>query len=162
MADWLAERWDEPALEIRQKAARYQHWVFEHLQDTLEQALVAHEALRRAGLDEEAARLAVDVIVPRFDRRELYYTLLKEWLPVLRESQDQAIRGDAFGFSSKISIDIGNYDDAMAYSEQALAIFRAIGDRAGKGTMLNNIAGIYQAQGDYTTPAQMTAELHVV
>ena len=66
VADWLAERWDEPALEIRQRAARYQQWVFEHLQDTLEQALVAHEALRRAGLDEDAARLALAAIVPRF------------------------------------------------------------------------------------------------
>ena len=67
VADWLAERRDEPALEIRQQAARYQQWVFEHLQCTWEQALVAHDALRRAGLDEEAARLALFFIVRTFD-----------------------------------------------------------------------------------------------
>ena len=151
VADWLAEQQDEPALEIRQRAARYQLWMFEHLQATLEQALVAHESLRRAGLDEEAARLALAVIVPHFDRRGLYHTLLKEWLPVLRESQDQTIKGAAFNRSGKISLHVGDYENAMTYLQQSLAICRAIGDRAGEETTLNNIGLVYLAQGDYAT-----------
>ena len=151
VADWLAEQQDEPALEIRQRATRYQLWMFEHLQATLEQALVAHESLRRAGLDEEAARLALAVIVPHFDRRGLYHTLLKEWLPVLRESQDQTIKGAAFNRSGKISLHVGDYENAMTYLQQSLAICRAIGDRAGEETTLNNIGLVYLAQGDYAT-----------
>ena len=151
VADWLAEQRDEPALEIRQRAARYQRWVFENLLENLDQALIADEALRRAGLDEDAARLALAVIVPHFDRRGLYYTLLKEWLPVLRESQDQAIRGTAFNGSGEISFYVGHYDDAMTYLQQALAIRRAIGDRTREGTTLSNISLIYHARGDYAT-----------
>jgi len=35
--------------------------------------------------------------------------------------------------------------------KQSLAISQEIGDRAGEGTTLNNIAGIYHANDDYET-----------
>ena len=149
IADWLAEQREAPALALRQKAARYQHWVFEHLRSNLDQMLIAHEALRQAELDEEAARLALDEVVLRFDLWGLYHTLLEEWLPALRESQDQAMKGLAFNRSGKICGAVGEYADAMKYLEEALAICRAIGNRAGEGATLKNIAVIYDAQSDY-------------
>ncbi len=149
VADWLAEQREAPALALRQQAARYQHWVFEHLRSNLDQVLIAHEALRQAELDEEAARLALGIIVPNFNRSGLYHTLLKEWLPALRESQEQAMKGEAFNWSGTICIAVGEYAEAMKYLEQSLAICRALGDRAGEEATLNNIGWIYYAQGDY-------------
>jgi len=45
----------------------------------------------------------------------------------------------------------GDYDTALVYLEQSLAIFRKIGDLAHEGTTLNNISQIYKARGDYDT-----------
>ena len=43
------------------------------------------------------------------------------------------------------------YSKALPYLETSLAISQKIGDKAGEGTTLNNIALIYKAQGNYTT-----------
>jgi tetratricopeptide (TPR) repeat protein len=45
----------------------------------------------------------------------------------------------------------GDYDTALGYLEQSLAICREIGDKAGEGTTLNNLSLIYDARGDYDT-----------
>ena len=44
-----------------------------------------------------------------------------------------------------------DYDTALRYLEQSLAIRQQIGDRSGEGTTLNNISQIYDAKGDYDT-----------
>ncbi|MBL8259044.1 MAG: tetratricopeptide repeat protein, partial [Candidatus Competibacteraceae bacterium] len=151
VADWLQQHDPEPTSEIRQSAARYQHWVFDNLLPILEQALVAHEALRQSGLDEDAARFALDTIVPYFDHIGLYHTLLKDWLPALRESQNQELRAAALNQSGKICVGVGQYDEAKPFLEESLAIRQAIGDRAGEGMTLNNLSQIYDARGDYET-----------
>ena len=46
---------------------------------------------------------------------------------------------------------MGEYDRALVYFQEALRIAKAIGDKRGEGTTLNNISQIYDAQGDYTT-----------
>ncbi|MGE3539507.1 MAG: tetratricopeptide repeat protein, partial [Candidatus Tectimicrobiota bacterium] len=45
----------------------------------------------------------------------------------------------------------GDYDTALRYLEQSLAIWREIGDKAGEGTTLNNLSQISDARGDYDT-----------
>ncbi|MGE3542068.1 MAG: tetratricopeptide repeat protein, partial [Candidatus Tectimicrobiota bacterium] len=45
----------------------------------------------------------------------------------------------------------GDYDTALRYLEQSLAIRREIGDKAGEGTTLNNLSPIFKARGDYDT-----------
>ena len=45
----------------------------------------------------------------------------------------------------------GDYETALTYLKQSLAIRQQIGDKAGEGTTLNNISQIYDAQGDYET-----------
>jgi len=44
---------------------------------------------------------------------------------------------------------LGEYAAALNYYEQALTIFREIGDRAEEGTTLNNIGLIYASLGEY-------------
>ncbi len=63
---------------------------------------------------------------------------------MLRESQDQVIKGRAFHWSGIVSIHVGDYDNAMTYLHQALAIFRALGDRAGLCETLFNIGNIHR------------------
>ena len=45
--------------------------------------------------------------------------------------------------------DQGRYAEALETYEQALAIQREVGDRAGEGTTLNNIGFVYQHRGGY-------------
>ena len=149
VADWLQARHAEPDQDLKQRAARYQHWVFEHLQGTLTQVLIAHEALQRADLDEDAATVALDTIVPHFDRRGLFHTLLNDWLPDLRQSQSQKLKAHALNRSGKIALHTGDFDSALIYLQDALAITREIGHRSGEGDSLNNISQIYKARGDY-------------
>ena len=158
VADWLQEHDSELASDIRQSAARYQRWVFDNLLPTLEQALIAHEALRQSGLDEDAAQFALDTIVPYFSRIGLYHTLLKEWLPALRESQNQELRAVALNQSGKTCLHVGQYAEAKPFLEESLAIQRAIGDRAGEGTTLNNLSALYDARGDYDTALRYLEE----
>ncbi len=41
----------------------------------------------------------------------------------------------------------GRYAEALEAYQQALAILREVGDRAGEGATLNNIGGVYAARG---------------
>ncbi len=158
MADWLQEHDPEPASDIRQRAARYQRWVHDNLRFSLDQALIAHEALRQSGLDDEAARLALDRIVPYFTRIGLYHTLLKDWLPALRESRNPKLRAAALNQSGNTCVHVGQYDEAKPFLEESSAIFWAIGHRAGEGATLANLSQIYQARGDYDTALKYLEE----
>ncbi|MEH6875859.1 MAG: CHAT domain-containing protein, partial [Candidatus Competibacter sp.] len=158
VADWLQAHDPEPTSDIRQRAARYQRWVFENLLETLEQALIAHEALRQSGLDEDAARFALDTIVPRFNHIGLYHTLLKEWLPALRDNQNQELRARALNQSGDTCLHVGQYDEAKSFLEESLALCQAIGNRAGEGATLNNLSQIYKARGDYDTALRYLEE----
>ncbi|MCP5426625.1 MAG: tetratricopeptide repeat protein [Gammaproteobacteria bacterium] len=149
VADWLQEHDSELASDIRQSAARYQRWVFDNLLPTLEQALIAHEALRQSGLDEDAAQFALGTIVPYFSRIGLYHNLLKEWLPALRESQNQGLQAKALNISGKLYIFVGQCDKAKPFLEDSLALCQAIGDRTGEGATLNNLSLMYQTCGEY-------------
>jgi tetratricopeptide (TPR) repeat protein len=48
----------------------------------------------------------------------------------------------------------GDYDTALQYLKQSLAIDQEIGDKSGEGTTINNISQIYDARGDYDTALQ--------
>ncbi len=151
VADWLQAHDPEPASDIRQSAARHQHWIHDYLLRTLDQALIAHEALRQSGLDDEAARFALGNIIPYFELTGLYHMLLKDWLPALRESQDRTLRAWALNDSGKTCIRVGQYDEARSYLEESQTIYQTLGDRAGEGVVLNNLARIYYVRGDSAT-----------
>jgi tetratricopeptide (TPR) repeat protein len=148
VADWLQAHEPEPVSDIRQRAARYQRWVFNNLLPDLDQALIAHEALRHSGLADEAARFALDIVVPNFDRMGLCHTSLKEWLPVLRENQSQELRMVALNWSGKACLHVGQYDEAQLFIEESLSICRAFENAAGEGACLNDLSQVYKARGD--------------
>jgi tetratricopeptide (TPR) repeat protein len=149
VADRLARRHGAPERGTRETAARYLVWAFENLDDTLDAALAAHEALTAAELSEEAHRLALDYLVPWFDRRGLYRTLLEEWLPAIRQAEEPELRARALNSSGKTYLHLGDYDAALKYLEASLAIRREIGDRSGEGATLNNMGTLSHARGDY-------------
>ena len=151
VADWLQEHNPEPASDIRQCAARHQLWVHDNLRPNIDQALIAHEALRWSGLDEEAARFALGVVIPDLNRIGSSRTLLENWLPRLRESRNQELRAAALNWSGNICFSISQYDEAKLFYEEALDIHLTIGDRVGEGTALNGIGLIYKAWRDNTT-----------
>lgn len=51
----------------------------------------------------------------------------------------------------------GDYDTALRYLEQSLAIGQEIGDRAGEAVTSRNIGRIYKAQGDLVKAEQYMA-----
>ena len=145
----------------------------------------------------DAARFALDTIVPRFNHIGLYHTLLKvEWLPALRDNQNQELRARALNQSGDTCLHVGQYDEAksflknrwpsagpsatgpakvrpsttsqiykrgdydtaLRYLEESLAIRRAIGDWAGEGVTFNNLSQIYKARGDYDTALRYLEE----
>jgi tetratricopeptide (TPR) repeat protein len=142
---------DQPTVELRQVAARHLEWVFDKVRSTVTQALMVHEAYQVAELPEEAHRFALQTLVPYFNRRGMYRTLLEKWLPALREASDKKMRGNALNSSGTTCHALGDYDTALSYLQQSLVIQREIGDRAGEGTTLNNLSQIYDARGDYDT-----------
>jgi len=150
VAEWLlTQALEPPSIELRKQAAKHQQWLFEHGRETLSQAISVHHALQLAEQPSEANRLALDVLVPYFDRVGMYRTLLDNWLPALRESDEKSILGDALDWSGTTSLALGEYDSALDYLQQSLEIRREIGDRAGEGTTLSNIGALHHALGEY-------------
>ena len=143
-AAWLAEQ-PGYALDPRwlRAAAAYQQWLFDHERPGVDQAIILHRALARAGEREAADRLALDEIIGPFQKAGLYRTLLDKWLPAIRESDVPAIQARALGHSGQNHHFLGQYDAALKYFEQSLAIRRAIGDAAGLCATLFNMGHIY-------------------
>ena len=104
IVEWLQGRYGPVQTEIKLSAARYQLWVFENLRATEGQALTTHAAMASAGLHEEADRFALKVLVPNFDRRGMYHTLLETWLPPICESPGSSVRASALNWSGQAYI----------------------------------------------------------
>ena len=162
--DWLADEYHTPTLvsrAVNQKlqsepesnyatiAANYQAYLFRNERHTQTQAQVVYRAFIKAELIHQAHRLALNVIVNALSRAGLYRTLLEEWLPEICLSDDDSNRADALDQTGRQHLHLGNYDSALTYLQQSLAIRLEIGDRAGEGATLNNLSQIYDARGDY-------------
>jgi tetratricopeptide (TPR) repeat protein len=70
---------------------------------------------------------------------------------VLEKDVDEKTNAEALNYNGMMLFRVGQYDTALGYLEQSLAIRQQIGDRKGEGTTLNNISLIYDAKGDYDT-----------
>jgi tetratricopeptide (TPR) repeat protein len=136
---------------VCKSAADYLDYLFQNERRNLPQAILVHQAWRRAGENVKADRLALDVIIGPLNRQGLYQTLLAEWLPDICQSDDLQIRAEALGQTGKQHLHLGNYQLAHPYFEQSLKIRQEIGDKSGEGNSLNNISQIFQARGDYDT-----------
>jgi tetratricopeptide (TPR) repeat protein len=150
VAEWLQTQGVEaPSIELRKTAAFHQKWVFEQLRKTVSQAITVHEALQAAGLQKEAECFALAVLLPHFDKCGMYQTLLGKWLPPLRESVDKSLQIKALDWSGKTCLNIGDYEAALGYYQQARKLNNELGDRQNDGQFLNSIGLIYKIQGDF-------------
>ena len=150
---WLTDHGAQtPTPEQRQHAARYLLWLWDEDQNTTwEHLMTTHAALRDAGLDEPANRLVLDWIAGPLTLAGQYPELIEHWLSPTLQSQDQKTRSEALNQMGMLHYYVGDYDTALDYLEQALAITQEIGDKASEGTTLNNISQIYSTRGDYDT-----------
>jgi tetratricopeptide (TPR) repeat protein len=152
VTDWMNEKGlvdNNP--EWLSAAADYHLYLFENERRSLSQAIITHDALRRAERHSEANRLSLKYIVGTLEIAGFYKILLKDWLPLVCNSEDLQTRGDAFNQTGKILHYINDYEAALSYNKQSLAIYQQINDKAGEGAVLNNNGQIYEAQGDYET-----------
>ena len=150
-AQWLESVHEPLDLQVLKKAAKYQIWVLEQLQPTINQVIVTHQSLLKSGQNEKGHQFVLDHLVDYFLQKGFYQGLQTTWLPPLLESSSDKIRGDALNYYGVCCFHTGKFDTALDYLKQSLAIQREIGDRAGEGTTLNNISQIYDARGDYDT-----------
>ena len=60
-------------------------------------------------------------------------------LKLSRQSQNQDMQAFALFYLARIHKDLSNPQKALEFYNQALPIFRAVGDRSGEATTLNNI-----------------------
>lgn len=149
VAEWLAQQRGPLPQDTLARAAHYQVHAFHELTRTLGQALTAHEALKGAGHEEEAARLALDYLLPDFERRGMYRTLLKDWLPQLTEMTDPDLGAQAYKYSANAHRLLGRYDSALKAASEALTLWQQIDDRLGQGIALVIIGQIHGARADY-------------
>jgi len=70
---------------------------------------------------------------------------------VLERNIDDKTNADALNYNGMMLHSVGQYDTALGYLEQSLAIQQQIGDRQGEGATLNNISQIHKVRGDYDT-----------
>lgn len=109
----------------------------------MRQALTVHQALHSAGQVEAAHRFALDHIVGPLNQRGFFHTLIKDWLPDMCQAADRQIKANALNQMGKQHVHIGDYETALTYLKQALAIQQAIGDKAGLCATLFNMGHIH-------------------
>lgn len=128
-------------------AAEYQLYLYRHERPIFTQAVAAHQALRIAGQQAAADRWVLDRIVGSLERAGLYASLLSDWLPPIRRSQDPAVRAEALNQTGKQLHHIGEYKAALDYLQQALAIFQEINDRRRRRNHTEQHCGDLPCQG---------------
>lgn len=138
--DWQVVRYQLHPLV----AARYQRYLFEQERRTLDLAIITHAALRRAGQKDEADHPALDFIVGRLSLHGFFRTLLTDWLPDICQSENKQTRATALGQTGKQHLHIGDYDTALQFLQQSLAICQEIGDVAGLCATLFNMGHIHR------------------
>jgi tetratricopeptide (TPR) repeat protein/DNA-binding MarR family transcriptional regulator len=105
---------------------------------------------QNSGELEQAARIFATLTseLKDFGLHDLHIALLEEKIANTSKKDEKAFLHNDIG---GIKFRSGRYNSAQGNFQQALDIFLEIGNKAGEGATLNNIALIYRAQGDYTT-----------
>ncbi len=88
----------------------------------------------------------------RFWRHRGHWTEGRAWLErtlALGDGAPAAAQAKALNGAGVFADDQGDYDQAVARYEEALALFRALGDRQGAAGTLSNRGDVARLQGDY-------------
>ena len=134
VTDWMSENdlLDEDPRWL-DAVADYQVYLRKNERRTLSQSIITYNALRRAGRTTEADRLTLDYIVGPFTNAGFHATLLTEWLPSICDSEDLQVKGEALGQTGKLLHHLGDFQNALPFMKQSLAIMQQIGDKTGEG-----------------------------
>jgi len=163
VTDWMNENGlIDNSPEWLNVAADYHVYLLEYERKTLTQAITTHNALRRAERHAEADKLTLNAIVRPLDMAGFYMTILNDWLPRVFKSEDLVIKARAFNEIGLLHQYIGDYDKALLYLKQSLAIAQQTNHKQGEGSTLNNIATVYNAQGDYEMAATYLEQVLVI
>jgi tetratricopeptide (TPR) repeat protein len=103
-----------------------------------EQRQEAYDLMEREGIFEDLKRWGGNAIL-----LELYQLLLPldKWQP--KKSQEAAIYNNL----GRVYYTLGDRKSAQKYYEEALNIYKEVGDHVGEGTALNNLGWVYDALG---------------
>ena len=88
----------------------------------------------------------------RFWMLQGYFTEGRGWLERVQERSSDAapaLQAKAFTGAGSMAWSQGNYQQAMRWHQQALALYREVGDKQGIAFALNNLGNQVQYQGDY-------------
>jgi len=144
VSQWLTKQDPTPLPnDLYKTAADYQIYLFDQERRTLNQAMIVHQALLLANANEQAHRFALDYIVGRLNQAGFYQRLLKDWLPAICQADDKKNRTEALGQTGKQHLHLGDYEIALDYLKQSLAIRQEIGDKAGLCATLFNMGHIH-------------------
>lgn len=146
----------------RNAAAEYLLWLMEHERNTYAHLALTIEALRRAGRHPEADKLTLDILVGKYTRDGRYAELLVRWLPQTLNSRDQQTQAEALGQTGKLLIHIGQYQTALTYLKQSLAICQQIGDKAGLCATLFNMGHIHAQNNQIQEAVQAWVTVYVI
>ena len=130
-------------------AADCQLKLFESGKNSLEQALAVYNAYLATEQKDTAYQFADDYIIGGIELAGMYQILLDDWMPELQKAHNQKLKGKFIDFTGRLYVKIGEYDTALDYLKESLAIWQKIGDKQGEGFTLNNIAEISKIKGDY-------------
>ncbi len=146
----LANGAPKPCQALLQAAAEFLHWQLENrLNTSWEHRLATHAALVAAELTEPAQRLVLRWIVDTLNMAGMYRTLLDDWLLPLANANNPQIKANALNQIGNQYHHLGQYDTALDFYKQSLAIQQQIGDKYGEGTTLNNMPTTAHARCDY-------------
>lgn len=141
---WLRDKRliDEVSIWL-QTVADFHVYLHQQERKTVAQAMIAHHSLRRADRHDEADRLTLEWVVGSLTQAGFYRTLLDNWLPRICESKSLHTQAQALGQTGKLHLHLGDYETALTYLKQSLAICQQIGDKAGLCATLFNMGHIH-------------------
>jgi len=148
--DYLHQHNQTATGEALKTAALYLHNDLLKARPQFDLALLVHTSLLEVRETTLAQQLLLNTITGVLNRAGLYHSLLNDYLiPSLHHTHPTKILAETQGQIGKQYFHIGNYETALNYLKQSLAIRQEIGDKSGEGTTLNNMATIALARGDY-------------
>ncbi|RWX45899.1 Tetratricopeptide repeat-containing protein, partial [Candidatus Electrothrix aarhusensis] len=119
----------------------------EQLEEAIKQQQDAARQRRISAADTNVSQALAQRMQLRYAKAAEYWQKAAALLPEDQKKEQAYYLGEAgYDFHR-----VARYSEALPLYEQSLAIRQEIGDKAGEGTTLNNIATTAYAKGDYPT-----------
>lgn len=150
ISDWLQQQGHTVSQADKEQAVADYVAVFEQAKpQTIKLALSVYVAYRYSGQMEEARQFAYDHIIGYFYNAGLYQILLDEWLPEIKKTNSEKLKGSITNHIGLTYLNLDNYDTALHYLQQALLIALETNNKLVMASAINNISQIFHFQGKY-------------